>query len=153
MASRTILADPKDRTINDWLNVRLKRTEFMPFAPSILEEDAAAYFKGWHRDHAAARFMTMTYDVYPELQAGCRAVVHVDGTARPQVVRQEDNPGYHRILSAYKRRTGLPILVNTSFNMHEEPIVCTPDDAIRSFLAGCVDILALENILVSKEKN
>jgi carbamoyltransferase len=128
----------------------LKRTEFMPFAPSLLEEDASRYLKGWERDHVAARFMTMTYDVYPEVQAHCQAVVHVDGTARPQVVREEDNADYHRILSAYKRRTGLPIVVNTSFNIHEEPIVCTPEDAIRSYLSGCVDVLVLENIVVSR---
>lgn len=149
LGNRTILADPKDRSINDWLNRRLKRTEFMPFAPSIMEENASEYFQGWSSDQAAARFMTMTYDVFPGVRATCEAVVHVDGTARPQVVRQEDNPGYHRVLSAYKKRTGLPILVNTSFNMHEEPIVCSPQDAIRSYLAGCVDVLALEDLIVS----
>ncbi len=150
LGNRTILANPTERAINDWLNKRLKRTEFMPFAPSILEEDSADYFVGWSRDQVAARFMTMTYYVRPEVRPKCQAVVHVDGTARPQVVRKEDNPNYHRVLSAYKRRTGLPIVVNTSFNIHEEPIVCTPEDAIRSFLAGCVDVLALENIVVSK---
>jgi carbamoyltransferase len=150
LGNRTILADPKDRTINDWLNARLKRTEFMPFAPSILEEDAALYFKGWDKNQVAARFMTMTYDVFPGVQSHCQAVVHVDGTARPQVVRREDNPSYHRLLEAYKWRTGSPIVVNTSFNIHEEPIVCSPDDAIRSFLAGSVDFLVLEDLIVSK---
>ena len=150
LGNRTIMADPRDRTINDWLNKRLRRTEFMPFAPSILEEDSARYFRGWSRDHVAARFMTMTYDVFPDVQDTCRAVVHVDGTARPQVVRKEDNPTYHRILSEYKKRSGLPIVVNTSFNIHEEPIVCTPDDAIRSYLSGCVDVLAMENVIVTK---
>jgi len=149
LGNRTILADPRDPKINDWLNKKLKRTEFMPFAPSILEEDSARYFKGWSPDQVAARFMTVTYDVHPEVQSTCRAVVHVDGTARPQVVRAEDNPGYHRVLSAYKRRSGLPIVVNTSFNIHEEPIVCTPDDAIRSFLTGCIDVLAMENVIVT----
>jgi carbamoyltransferase len=149
LGNRTILADPRDPRINDWLNKKLKRTEFMPFAPSILEEDSSQYFKGWSPDQVAARFMTVTYDVYPEVQNLCRAVVHVDGTARPQVVREEDNPGYHRVLSAYKRRTGLPIVVNTSFNIHEEPIVCTPDDAIRSFLSGCIDVLAMENVIIT----
>lgn len=148
LGNRTIMADPRDKKINDWLNQRLKRTEFMPFAPSILEEDCARYFRGWNKDHVAARFMTMTYDVFPEVQDTCRAVVHVDGTARPQVVRAQDNPQYHRVLSAYKRRTGLPIVVNTSFNIHEEPIVCTPADAVRSFLTGCVDVLAMENVIL-----
>lgn len=150
LGNRSIIASPGDRTINDWLNQRLKRTEFMPFAPSILEEDSAQYFKGWNPDQEAARFMTMTYDVFPEVQQNCSAVVHVDGTARPHVVRSADNPGYHKVLTEYKRLTGLPIVVNTSFNIHEEPIVCTPDDAIRTFLAGCVDVLGLENILVTR---
>lgn len=122
----------------------------MPFAPSLLEEDADRYLRGWESNQVAARFMTMTYDVHPEVREDCRAVVHVDGTARPQVVRKEDNAGYHRMLNSYKRRTGLPILVNTSFNIHEEPIVCSPEDAIRSYLSGCVDVLALDNIIVSR---
>ncbi len=150
LGNRSILADPRDRRINNWLNERLERTEFMPFAPSILEEDSARYFKGWDKSQVAARFMTMTYDVFPEVKDTCGAVVHVDGTARPQVVREDDNPEYHRVLSAYKRRTGLPLLVNTSFNIHEEPIVCSPDDAIRSYLSGCVDVLALENGIITK---
>ena len=150
LGNRTIMADPRDAGINESLNQRLKRTEFMPFAPSILEEEAHRYFKGWNRDHVAARFMTMTYDVFPEARENCRAVVHVDGTARPQVVREEDNPAYYRTIAAYKRRTGLPIVVNTSFNIHEEPIVCTPDDALRSFATCCVDILAMDSVLISK---
>jgi carbamoyltransferase len=150
LGNRTIMADPRDPRINESLNQRLKRTEFMPFAPSILEEDAHLYFKDWNRDHVAARFMTMTYDVFPKAQENCRAVVHVDGTARPQIVREEDNPSYYRTIAAYKRLTGLPIVVNTSFNIHEEPIVCTPDDALRSFSTCCVDILAMDSILISK---
>ena len=111
---------------------------------------AAAVFDITQGNAHAARFMTITCAVRPDWQERIQAVVHVDGTARPHVVRQEDNPEYHRLLSAYKRRTGLPIVVNTSFNIHEEPIVCTPDDAIRSYLAGCVDVLAMENLIVTK---
>jgi carbamoyltransferase len=150
LGNRSILADPRYPEINDSLNKRLKRTEFMPFAPSILEEDANRYFRQWASDQIAARYMTITYDVLPEVRKTCGAVVHVDGTARPQVVRQEDNSGFHAVLSAYKRRTGLPLAVNTSFNIHEEPIVCTPDDAIRSFLTGCVDVLAIEDFIVTR---
>jgi carbamoyltransferase len=150
LGNRSILAEARSASVNDWLNQRLKRTEFMPFAPSILEGDAARFLRGWSPDQVAARFMTVTYDVAPEARGDCPAVVHVDGTARPHVVRSDDNAGYHRILEAYKRRTGLPIVVNTSFNMHEEPIVCTPDDAVRSYRAGCADVLALENLLVQR---
>jgi carbamoyltransferase len=150
LGNRSILADPRDPAINQNLNGRLKRTEFMPFAPSILEEDSARYLIGWKPDHTAARFMTATYGVAPELRGTCGAVVHVDGTARPQVVRREDNPDYHATLSAYKKLTGLPLVVNTSFNMHEEPIVCTPQDAVRSFVAGCSDVLALDSIIIRR---
>jgi carbamoyltransferase len=150
LGNRSILADPTDPEINNWLNQRLKRTEFMPFAPSVMEEHAGEYFMGWTPDQVAARFMTMTYDVVPERRNDCGAVVHVDGTARPQVLRREDNPSFHRILDAYHRRTGRPLLVNTSFNIHEEPIVCTSEDAIRAFTAGSVDVLAIEDCLVTR---
>ncbi len=148
LGNRSILAEATDKTINDWLNDRLKRTEFMPFAPSIIEEYAGEFYTGWQQDHVAARFMTITYDVPEEKGRLVPAVTHVDATARPQVVRKQDNPSYHRIIEAYKELTGLPVIINTSFNMHEEPIVCTPADAIRSFLHGSVDVLAMERYLI-----
>ncbi len=152
LGNRSILAAPIDKTINDWLNERLKRTEFMPFAPSILEEDSHLFYKGWNKEHYAARFMTVTYDVSKEQGDKVPAVTHIDYTARPQVVRKEDNLSYHKIISAYKELSGLPVVINTSFNMHEEPIVCTPNDAIRSLKHGAVDVLAIENFLVYPEK-
>ncbi len=148
LGNRSILASPTDKTINDWLNDRLKRTEFMPFAPSTIEEHAQEFYKGWEQDQVAARFMTITYDVPKEKGDLVPAVTHIDSTARPQVVRKEDNPSYHRIIEAYKELSGLPVIINTSFNMHEEPIVCTPGDAIRSFQHGSVDVLAMEKFLV-----
>jgi len=150
LGNRSILADPRDPAINAWLNEKLKRTEFMPFAPSIMVEHAPDYFVDWQASQTPSRYMTMTYDVFPERQGDCRAVVHVDGTARPQVVRREDNPSFHRILEAYRERTGLPLLVNTSFNIHEEPIVCSAEDAVRAYVAGSVDVLAAGNLIVSR---
>jgi carbamoyltransferase len=150
LGNRSILADPTDRSINDWLNKRLRRTEFMPFAPAILEEAAADWYEGWTPDDVAARFMTITYDLKPGKEQEAAAVVHVDRTARPQVVRREDNPSFHRLLSEYHRLTGLPLCVNTSFNMHEEPIVCTPEDALRAFEEGSVDVLMLEDFVVDR---
>jgi carbamoyltransferase len=150
LGNRSILADPTDRSINDWLNNRLKRTEFMPFAPSILEDAAGDWYEGWSRGDVAARFMTITYDLKPGMAEKAAAVAHVDRTARPQVVRREDNPSYHRILTEYSRLTGLPLCINTSFNMHEEPIVCTPDDALRAFQEGSVDVLALEEFIIDR---
>ena len=150
LGNRSILADPTDPAINAWLNKKLKRTEFMPFAPSIMEDYAADYLVGWQANQTPSRYMTMTYDVFAERQEDCKAVVHVDGTARPQVVRRQDNPSFHRILEAYRERTGLPLLVNTSFNIHEEPIVCTAEDAVRAYVAGSVDILAAGNLVVHR---
>ena len=143
LGNRSILVSPADASINQRLNDRLRRTEFMPFAPVIQEEHAARCLQGWEHDQVAARFMTITYRVTDEFSELCPASVHVDGTARPQVVRQRDNWRLWEIVEAHRRLTGLPAVINTSFNMHEEPIVCSPEDAVRAFLAGAVDILAL----------
>ncbi|MFQ5768160.1 MAG: carbamoyltransferase C-terminal domain-containing protein, partial [Acidobacteriota bacterium] len=152
LGNRSILADPTDRSINDWLNQRLHRTEFMPFAPSILEEEAGAWYKNWKKDHVAARFMTITYELMPGKEKEAAAVAHVDRTARPQIVRRQDNPSYHKILTEYRALTGLPLCINTSFNMHEEPIVCTPEDALRAFQEGSVDVLALEEFMIERPR-
>lgn len=146
--NRTILATALDPGINKELNDRLKRTEFMPFAPIILEEFADQYLRGYRPEHLAGRFMTITYDVMDDKQAKIPAVVHVDGTARPQVVRHDECPSLYTVLREYYGRTEIPALINTSFNMHEEPIVCTPDDAVRAFLDGGLDVLAIENYFI-----
>ena len=144
LGHRTIYFHAGDRAVNQWLNERLERTEFMPFAPILLEDRAGELFEGWHPERSvAARFMTITYRATPQGQAQAPAAIHVDGTARPQTVTAEDNPDAHAILAAYERLTGLPVLINTSFNMHEEPIVCTPHDAVRAFLQGRLDALAI----------
>jgi carbamoyltransferase len=92
--------------------------------------------------------MTITFDCTEEMIRLCPAAVHVDGTARPQLVSQRTNPSFHRILQRYFELTGIPAIINTSFNMHEEPIICTPDDAVRAFLLGNIDYLAIGTILV-----
>jgi carbamoyltransferase len=81
------------------------------------------------------------------MKESCAGVVHIDGTARPQLVRREDNPRYYRIIEEYRRLTGLPAIINTSFNMHEEPIVCSPEDAVRAFKLGHLDYLAIGDYL------
>jgi carbamoyltransferase len=91
----------------------------------------------------AAEFMTITFDCTPYMLEHCPAAVHVDGTARPQLIRREVNPDYYDILVEYEKLSGSPSLINTSFNMHEEPIVCSPDDAVRAFLDGRIDALAI----------
>lgn len=148
LGNRTILAAAINAGINQDLNKRLKRTEFMPFAPIIMEEFAGSYFKNYKGADIAAKFMTITYYVSEDKRKQIPAVVHVDGTARPQTVSAEHQPSLYKVLSEYYAFTGIPVLINTSFNMHEEPIVCTPEDAVRAYLQGAVDKLAIEDYLV-----
>jgi carbamoyltransferase len=143
LGNRTIMYQPSDPAVNDWLNANLRRTEFMPFAPAVLHEERAQCFGDMTGGEHAAEFMTMTYHCTPWMQERMGGVVHIDGTARPQLVRRDRNPEFHEIISAFYRRTGLPAVINTSFNMHEEPIVCSADDAIRAFLDGNLDYLNL----------
>ncbi|MGH8327636.1 MAG: carbamoyltransferase C-terminal domain-containing protein, partial [Steroidobacteraceae bacterium] len=143
LGNRSILYRPDDVSANDWLNKRLARTEFMPFAPSALAEHADSCFENVTGARDTARFMTMTFACTRQMREQAPGVVHVDGTARPQLVGPTDNPDYRRIIEQFMRITGLPAIVNTSFNMHEEPIVCSPADAVRAFLKGHLDVLAL----------
>lgn len=143
LGNRSMLARPTDASINDWLNQRLERSEFMPFAPSVLEEHAHALFENVDKARHTARFMTITFDVRPEWRARIPAVVHVDGTARPQLVDAASNSLYHRLISAYHARSGIPLVLNTSFNVHEEPIVCAPREAVRAFVERRVDCLGI----------
>jgi len=147
LGNRTVFASCSDPTINKWLNDRLQRTEFMPFAPIILESHAAEYFPAWRPDHVTARFMTITYDASAVAKKNIPAAIHVDGTARPQVLRQSDNPEVHAILAEYHALTGIPSVINTSFNMHEEPIVCSAGDAVRAFQLGRLDALLCAGLL------
>lgn len=147
LGNRTILYQANDPTVNFWLNEALTRTEFMPFAPIVMAEHAEMCFKNVQGAEDAARFMTITFQCTDWLIETNPGVVHVDNTARPQLVSEQDNPSMHRILAEYYRLTGMPVLINTSFNMHEEPIVCTPYDAIRSFKTGMLDYLAIGNWL------
>lgn len=148
LGNRSILYQPGDPSVNDWLNELLRRTEFMPFAPSSLHEATGELYQNATGAVDTARFMTITFHCTPWMAERCAGVVHVDNTARPQIVRQEDNPSYHRIIDEYRKRTGVPVIINTSFNIHEEPIVRTPDDAIRAFLDSALDYLALGDVLV-----
>lgn len=152
LGNRSILYRATDPSVNDWLNKSLKRTEFMPFAPSTLAEYASQCYVGVNGASNAARFMTLTFDCTDWMKTHCPGVVHVDGTARPQIVHEQDNPSYYKIIEEYRRLTGLPSIINTSFNIHEEPIVCTPQDAVRAFKIGHLDYLAIGNFLVKNLK-
>ena len=148
LGNRSILYHASDATVNDWLNKRLERTEFMPFAPATRVEDAAECYVDLPGAEHTMEFMTIISRCSDRFRKECGAAVHVDGTARPQLVRTETNPSFHAILGEYKKLTGVGTVVNTSFNMHEEPIVCTPDDAVRAFLRGHLDYLAMGPFIV-----
>lgn len=148
LGNRTILYKTDEPAVNTWLNNRLNRTEFMPFAPICLPGQEAKLFHWNPAAQPCAPYMTITQDCTDWMKEHCPAVVHVDGTARPQFVSEEVNPGMYRILKKFYEMTGVPVLVNTSFNMHEEPIVCTPDDAIRSYRRGRLDNLAIGPFLL-----
>jgi len=141
LGNRSILANPAERGINDDLNKRLERSEFMPFAPVVAAEDARAVFDISAVNAYACRFMTITCAVRPEWRERLAGVVHVDGTARPQIIERRENPLYYDILSAFKALTGLPALVNTSFNVHEEPIVNAPQECLKALSDGRVDFV------------
>ena len=151
LGNRSILYQTTDKSVNDWLNKRLKRTEFMPFAPVTLEEYREKCYKNVKGAEYPARFMTITFECTDYMKKVSPAVVHVDNTARPQIIRKEDNPSYYRIVEEYFKITKIPSLVNTSFNMHEEPIVCTPEDAVRAFLSSELDYLAMGDYLIIKK--
>ena len=148
LGNRSILYPAQDPDVNQWLNHRLGRTEFMPFAPATLFEDRSEYYLNTEGAEFTAHFMTITFDCTPKMKQQCPAAVHVDGTARPQFVSNDSNPSFYRILKEYKKLTGISSVINTSFNMHEEPIVCTPADAIRAFTLGNLDYLAMGDFLV-----
>ena len=139
LGNRSVLYAAHDPEVNQWLNQQLGRTEFMPFAPAVLAHAAPRLFRNLAGCEKTAEYMTITFDCTEEMKRTCPAAVHVDGTARPQFVRPESNPSFYRILESYYRLTGIPALINTSFNMHEEPIVCSPSDAIGAFLLGNLD--------------
>ena len=144
LGARTIMAAPTDAVINQTLNDRLDRSDFMPFAPVVTAEDADTVFDLGQVKSYAARFMTTTCGVKPDWRHRIPAVVHVDGTARPQVIAREQNPLYYDILKDYAARSGIPVLINTSFNVHEEPIINTPAECARALRDGRVDYVVTE---------
>ena len=141
LGARSIIAAPSRREINDSLNARLSRSDFMPFAPVVLAEHAGEVFDIRPGAAHAERFMTITCDVKPQWRERIPAVVHIDGSARPQLLDAEPRTLYRRILEGWHERTGVPVLVNTSFNVHEEPIVDTPAQALDALAADRVDML------------
>lgn len=175
LGNRSILADPRDPDVQRSLNLRIKNREsFRPFAPAVLAEHAAEWFDleqespymtlvapvardRWvgtgapdHAEGATTGGTATITDVVAEVRSQIPAVTHVDHSARIQTVDRDRAPAFHRILAAFHRRTGCPVLVNTSFNVRGEPIVATPDDAYRCFMTTEIDHLVLEDCLLAK---
>lgn len=148
LGCRSVLADPRKQEMKTNINKYLKKREpFVPFAPSIAVEEAERFIVGYDGN---ADFMIMAYDATDEAKELIPAVVHVDGTIRPQIVREETNPMFHKLIMEFKKRSGVACLLNTSFNRHGLPIVMTIKDAIEHLEMGCVDILTVGNYLIKR---
>jgi carbamoyltransferase len=150
LGTRSILANPARRETHDLLNQRLERSEFMPFAPVVSTQRASEVFDIGSHNAYACRFMTITCDVRPAWRERIPAVVHVDGSARPQVIERGPNPLYFDILEAFERETGLPVLVNTSFNVHEEPIVNRPEECAKALVDGRIDFVVTQRAIYER---
>lgn len=146
LGGRSIIASPLHAEMQAMLNEIKDREDFRPVAPVVTEENAADWFVG----AAASPFMLFVYDVRPDKAHRIPAVRHVDGTARIQTVRREHNPRYYDVIKAFERRTGVPVLVNTSFNTRGKPIVCSPRDALECFWTSPIDALVMGPFLVLK---
>ncbi len=148
LGNRSIIVDPRRTEMKDVLNARIKRREpFRPFAPSILLEAVGDYFEKTYPDP----FMIKVYPIKKDKRAVIPAVTHVDGTGRLQTVAREENPLYYDLIKAFGDLTGVPVVLNTSFN-ENEPIVCTPREAIECFLRTKMDVLVLGNFLVERKE-
>lgn len=146
LGNRSLLADPRRAEMRDVINVKVKRREeFRPFAPSLLAEAASDFLMS---DHPSP-FMALACKVRPEKASVVPATTHVDLTARPQTVSQQTNPRFWQLIKSFEKKTGVPVLLNTSFNV-QEPIVCTPEDAIACFQRTQVDLLVMNDVLVRR---
>ena len=145
LGHRSILADPRRPEMKDLVNVKIKyREPFRPFAPSVLVGRAEEYFAlSDAARHYPARFMLYVVDVHDAKRDAIPAVTHVDGTARLQTVREDTAPRYHRLIERFGKATGVPVLLNTSFNLKGEPIVNTPAEALATFGRSGMDVLVL----------
>jgi carbamoyltransferase len=147
LGARSILADPRDPEMNAKVNNAVKFREWWrPFAPSMLVEVADQYIES----ATDSPFMILTAQVKPEKRSIIPSVTHVDGSARPQTVERDVNPLYWRLIREFGNRTGVPVIMNTSFNLRGEPIVCTPTDAVRTFFSSGMDALIIGSFAVEK---
>jgi carbamoyltransferase len=146
LGARSILASPLHAEMRDRLNEIKDREDFRPVAPVVLEDAAAAWFDG----AVVSPFMLFVYPVRPEVADRIPAVRHVDGTARIQTINRSQHPLYYDVVRAFAARTGVPVLVNTSFNTRGQPIVCTPRDAVECFMTSPLDALVIGPFVLEK---
>ncbi len=152
LGSRSILANPKKKEMKDLINKKVKfREEFRPFAPSCLEEDIEDFFS--IRNFEKYSFMTFVVDVKKEKRKKIPSVVHIDGTARLQSVSIKQNKKFYKLISEFKKKTKIPMILNTSFNVNREPIVNTPEQAIAAFCSTGMDALLIGNYYLNKKTN
>jgi len=157
LGSRSILADPRDRKMRDLVNAKIKfREAFRPFAPVCLYEYGDKYFDvsggvGKGADQQPLQYMIAVVPVKPKWQKSLGAITHVDGTARPQFIKRQDNKAYYDVIRAFGKKTGVNVLMNTSFNLKGEPIVNTIQDAYNTFMKSGIDALVVENYLIVKK--
>ena len=146
LGNRSILCDPRRANMKDILNLKIKRREsFRPFAPSILREAVPA----WFETDDDVPFMMQVYQIRQEKRPAIPAVTHVDGSGRLQTVHRHTNPRYYRLIESFRDLTGIPLLLNTSFN-ENEPVVCRPEEALDCFLRTKLDVLVLQDWFVSR---
>jgi len=152
LGSRSILADPRNPNMKDIVNAKIKfREPYRPFAPSVLAECAEKYFQLPNAaKHSPARYMLYVVPVRQDQQATLPAITHVDGTGRLQTVFREQSPRYYHLIERFGQATGVPVVLNTSFNLKGEPIVNTPANAFNTFSKSEMDALVLENFIVDK---
>jgi carbamoyltransferase len=147
LGNRSVLADPRDPEMRDRINERLKKRDwFMPFAPSVLKEYCDECFVNYH----PSPYMNLAFSMRSPYDELVPAIMHVDETARPQAVDREINPLYYDTLEAFRKLTGIPMVLNTSFNRHGLAIVCTPKHAIEHLRWGCIDVLVIGSYLVER---
>jgi carbamoyltransferase len=152
LGSRSILADPRNPRMKDIVNTKIKfREPYRPFAPSVLAEQTEAYFELPNAQrHFPARYMLYVVPVKQDQRAVLPAITHVDGTARPQIVFRDQSPRYYRLIERFWQASGVPVVLNTSFNLKGEPIVASPADALNTFMKSEMDTLVLGDFLVEK---
>jgi carbamoyltransferase len=167
LGNRSIIGDPRNTQMQSQMNLKIKQREsFRPFAPAVLAEDRNT----WFDLETASPYMLLVADVRNEhlkdvedskakgldklnqVRSSVPAITHVDYSARVQTVHEETNPRFHKLIGAFKQRSGVGMVINTSFNVRGEPPVCSPEDAIRCFLATDMDVLIMENTVLLKEQ-